>query len=107
MGASEDARTFEAPNRAAAEKIAAELMEQDRFENGHEYSGTIGMASGIRTFVHPKPLTDKQAEAFIFGTEARGWQDAKAEKWGPAILVNVRSNGNRKKRWTLGAMCSE
>jgi len=109
MGASEDLREIIAPNRAAAEKLAAEIMEQDRFENGHEYSGTIGMASGVRTFVHPKPLTEDQARVWIFGEwdDASGqYKEGKAEKWGPAILVNVKAK-NRKRRWFLGAVCSE
>lgn len=107
MGASEDVRIFQAPNRAAAEKLAAEIMEQDRYENGHEYSGTIGMANGVQTFTHPKPLTRRQASMFIFGTENAHWEDARAQKWGPAILVNVRAEGARKRTWMLGAMCSE
>lgn len=107
MGASDDARSFEAPNRAAAEKMAADLIDDDRFENGNSYSGTIGMADGIQTFVHPKPLTTEQANAWIFGKEVNGeWEDGKAQKWGPAILVNIKSNGNRKRRWYLGAVCS-
>ena len=109
MGASEDLREIIAPNREKALELAENLIDDDRFENGHEYSGTIGMANGIQVFVHPKPLTEEQARVWIFGEwdDASGqYKEGKAEKWGPAILVNVVAK-NRKRRWFLGAVCSE
>lgn len=73
-------------------------QEIDRYENGHCYSGGIGMANGIRF------LDDKQ-----FGSvqEAEDWVADNAPKWGPALAVKVINPDSEKSGWYYGAWCAE
>lgn len=71
-------------------------QEIDRYENGHMYSGGIGMAEGLR-FVRDKK----------FGSvgEAQEWVEDNAQKWGPALAVRVE--GPNDNGWLYGAICAE
>lgn len=75
-----------------------EEQEIDRYENGHCYSGGIGMAEGIRF------LDDKQ-----FGSvqEAEEWLIDEAQKWGPALAVRIINPDPEKCGWYYGAWCAE
>jgi len=70
--------------------FAAE-QEQDRYENGHSYSGTIGMAHGLS-------VTDKWFEEMEDAVE---WVSENAQKWEEALAVYVDGEG-----WLIGAWCS-
>jgi len=103
MGACTDARTFEAKTPLEAKKASMRIIHEDCHENGHSYSGSIGMASGVH-YCAGQPKSDDAADSFIFGTEDL---EGKAQKWGPAILVEIEpdpQSGARK--WMLGAWCS-
>jgi hypothetical protein len=69
-----------------------EKQEVCRHENGHRYSGGIGMADGIKFVCRTFPADD----------EAYDWLEEHLEKWGPAQAVKL-SNGD----WVVGALCSE
>ena len=79
-------------------QLFQEEQEQDRYENGHCYSGGIGMAEGIRF------LDDKK-----FGSveEAEDWVVDQAQKWGPALAVRVIHPDQSKCGWYYGAWCAE
>jgi hypothetical protein len=71
----------------------ADAQEQDRYENGHSYSGGIGMASGLR-FV---------ASSFDDEKNAEDWLVDHAQKWEEALAV--RLNG-KPDEYVIGAWCS-
>lgn len=116
MGCNEDWKIFEAPNEEAARKLAGQIMESDRHENGNSYSGTIGSATGVvvrreRRGKRGILLTRDQAHDLLFGewNKKTGLEISNgiAEKWGPAVLIQIRcAKGSRKARWLLGAKCS-
>jgi hypothetical protein len=73
-------------------------QEQDRYENGHCYSGGIGMARGIR-FVEATVFDDER--------QAEEWICDHAEKWEAAIAVPLRKRrGDGTPAWMIGAWCS-
>ena len=100
MGAQEDYKTFEAADLNEAKSKAHTIMDMDRHENGHSYSGTIGMAQGIFFDAH-RPVDVNAAVEYTFGTSANGWTDCKVEKWEGAILLQLQDG-----TWFIGAMCS-
>ena len=72
-----------------------EAQEQDRYENGHSYSGGIGMARGL------KILED------TYATEAKAYEFlvANCKKWEEAQAVRYLDE-NKKWWWLVGARCS-
>jgi len=70
-------------------------QEQDRFENGHSYSGGIGMARGLAF----------KSNVFQSDKEADTWLMDHAQKWEAAIAVIVRE-GDCKSHFRIGAWCS-
>ena len=78
------------------EKVKADftkIQEQDRYENGHSYSGGFGMAQGLKF----------EFKEFSNANEAYEWLSEKCDKWGPALAVKLRGTEN----WAIGAWCSE
>jgi hypothetical protein len=71
------------------------MQEQDRYENGHSYSGSIGMADGL----------EFRSNQFETDEEAREWLDDNAEKFGPALCIK-RTNAKGEPIWVIGASCS-
>lgn len=73
----------------------AEAQDQDRYENGHSYSGGLGMASGLifkdQTF--PNVI---EAEAFL---------DATCVKWQEALAVK-HQNIDGTESYLIGAVCA-
>lgn len=113
MGACDDLRTFRAADASEALRLAEQIIEDDRHENGRSYSGSIGMARGVLLHRAAAALTETEATELILGRwekdeETRMLFPAEkplAEKWGPAILVEFRDErGDRW--WMLGAVCS-
>jgi hypothetical protein len=77
---------------AEVKRVFEQVQEEDRYENGHSYSGGFGMANGL-TFVRPNVVfTEKDAEA---------WLDANCQKWEAALAVKL---GNDE--YLIGALCS-
>jgi len=70
-------------------------QEQDRYENGHCYSGGIGMANGLSF----------KSNVFQSDREADEWLMDHAEKWEDALAVIVRE-GDMKSHFRIGAWCS-
>lgn len=70
-------------------------QEIDLYENGHCYSGGIGMAEGLQI------VRDKKFGSF---REANEWVEENAQKWGPALAVRVE--GPNDKGWYYGAICA-
>lgn len=94
MGACFDAAFVNTTDKQAAKERFNDLLEQDRFENGHSYSGTIGMCNGVK-------FTD---ETFDSPDAAEDWLEENCAKWGPALGVRVKSD--RWDGWFFGAICS-
>jgi len=83
-----------AKTREEVKTIFARLQDQDRYENGHSYSGGLGMTTGLI-------FDDKTFES----TEAaEEWLDEHARKWDEARCVTVKENG--KTFWLIGANCA-
>lgn len=95
MGANFETMTLSDMDRAGVESRFAAAQDQDRYENGHSYSGGFGMATGLS-------FTD---EVFTNSDAASEWLDESCQKWGPAIAV-MFSNGDDGKRWMIGAICA-
>jgi hypothetical protein len=78
-------------------------QEQDRFENGHCYSGGIGMARGLR-FVEGRTFKDE--------AEAEEWICDNAQKWEEALAVKMwdavqpMKAGQPCDTWMIGAWCA-
>jgi hypothetical protein len=78
------------------EQIAAKFhkdQDQDRYENGHSYSGGIGMATGLRFESTYEATTEDEATA---------WLDEHCHKWEEAIAVRLKGTD----KWVVGAVCS-
>ena len=109
MGACYDDREFKIDTKFSLKKASwigvynSELIrnrfrhvqEDDRYENGVSYSGTIGMADGLEF------RTDKLFKSY---TDAADWLQGYAEKWGPAVAV--RYILNNQQYILIGAICS-
>jgi len=97
----------------------ANVQDQDRYENGHSYSGGFGMADGLSI----KP------NEFASVAEAQKWLQANCQKWEAALAVTAtdtrevlvgwkikdpdsdamidKPNPNHGARlWIIGAVCS-
>ena len=74
-----------------------EAQEEDRYENGHSYSGGFGMASGLSLHNDQPVLPDAKA--------ADDWLADNCVKWEHAR--GVRHNTlDGKVMWMIGAWCS-
>lgn len=96
MGACFNSVKVNTPDRMEAKKRFLEIQETDLLENGHSYSGTIGMANGI-VFKDKTFPTEYSAIEYIEDT---------AEKWGPAVAVRVTDPDEDFDGWVIGAICA-
>lgn len=72
-------------------------VEESLYEDGHSYSGGIGMLEGPITWVDKNFSSYEEAEEYI---------DENHEKWDPAMAVSyTRDDG--VKFWAIGGWCSE
>lgn len=94
MGACFDAVFVNTTDKVEAGKKLEHILEEDRYENGHSYSGSIGMVDGYK-------FTDK---AFDSPISAENWLQENAEKWGPALGVRVTTDKGHD-GWFFGAIC--
>lgn len=78
--------------RKAVEVAFDKAVEQSRYEDGHCYSGEIGMVSGLLFETHTR-----------FGSEdaALEWLQDNAQKWEEAKCVRLIDG-----RWIIGAWCA-
>jgi hypothetical protein len=79
MGSTSVFRTFKG-NKEAVEKAFENAQQDDRYENGHSYSGGFGQFTGIE--FHDKEFASRR--------EAEDYIDIKGNKWGPAIAVRFK-----------------
>ena len=97
MGANFLTRTVEKsklPTQKELREHFRAIQDQDRFENGHSYSGGFGEANGL--IINDKTFDDIE--------EAYDWLDEHAEKWEAAQCVTAIRDG--KEHWVIGACCS-
>lgn len=99
MGAAFVSRSFpldKYPDTVSLKKKFIEWQDQDKHENGHSYSGGIGMAEGLQ--INPVTLTSyADAEDFL---------DNHAKKFGPAIAIKYKYDDGLV-YWMIGAVCAE
>ena len=91
MGANFQAGTIKAETYNEAVAIMAEEIEQDRQVQGSDYTGSIGMASGVHVV----------GRTFESQLEADEWLMNNAHKWGPMIGVKIPDG------WRFGLWCAE
>jgi hypothetical protein len=80
--------------RNEVKEAFAKAQDEDRYENGHSYSGGFGMATGLS-------FADK---TFDRDTDARAWLDENCNKWEDAKVVTFLKDGVA--HWMIGAWCS-
>ena len=104
MGANDCCGTFEAKNEIEALKRAEELMAEMRHDEGSgAYAGHLGICDGVKVHRAGRLLTENQAYNLAFEDRPK----ALAEKWGPAILFQVKNvGGSRKRKWFLAGLCA-
>ena len=84
------------------------VQDNDRYENGHSYSGGFGQATGLKFSKHS-----------VFGNaqRAREWVEGIVEKWEEALCVRIDTRidasradegdkGPDKYVWFIGALCA-
>lgn len=97
MGASTSYRVFDDKlGKAKIEELWKSLVEQSLHDDGHSYSGEIGML-GTRI----GQWYDKQ---FTKRNDVYDFIDENHEKWRPAMAVSCVENG--KKLWIIGGWCA-
>lgn len=72
-----------------------QAQDQDRYENGHCYSGGIGMARGLKFLV----------SSFSSDQAADEWLVDHCQKWDAALAVVVQKN-NQADHYRIGAWCA-
>lgn len=95
MGAEYCTMVVKGQNREEARKQFEQEQENDRYENGHSYSGGLGMAPGLKF----------TGEHFSSYEEADEYLSSTCEKWEDALAVSYKDeNGNTN--FLIGALCS-
>jgi len=98
MGASFNSCGFkDTMTREQIQKSWAAKVEQDLHENGHSYSGGIGMLGPSIGGWNDLMLADRNA--------ADAWLETNQEKWQSAIAVSYK-NKDGVKCWGIGGWCS-
>lgn len=94
MGACLDYRSYKTDDVEKAKKEFRADQETDLYENGHSYSGGIGMCEGVSNKVVKLDSED----------EAIDYLDENAEKWSEALVVTYVRDG--EPRVLIGGLCS-
>ncbi|ESX17895.1 hypothetical protein X766_16015 [Mesorhizobium sp. LSJC255A00] len=96
MGANFKTQSFDGKlSKKELETAFERVQDQDRYENGHSYSGGFGMARGLQ--IADKTFRDREiAEEYL---------DSNCEKWEEAIAV-VYTDKDGAKKWLIGAVCA-
>lgn len=95
MGAEYQSMVVKGENRKEARERFKSEQESDLYENGHSYSGGMGMATGLE-------FTDKHFSSY---QEADDYLSETCEKWGDALAVTYQDEkGNIN--FLIGALCS-
>lgn len=72
-------------------------QEDDRYENGHSYSGGFGMARGLTNHMRQGVFPDQN--------QARDWLIDNCQKWQDARAVSYL-NKEGQEHWMIGAWCA-
>jgi hypothetical protein len=96
MGATFETLTYPGKlTQAEVRKLFDAAQDQDRYENGHSYSGGIGMATGL---IFEEQVFDTAEAAFEFLHEAcTKWEEARAVKY---------KEPDGTQTYLIGAMCA-
>lgn len=96
MGASTSFRKYKADlGLTEIKRLWAEAVEQSLYEDGHSYSGEIGMLGSEVDSWNDLEYSEPDAYAFI---------EDRHQKWNPAIAVSYLAKG--VKYWLIGGWCS-
>lgn len=81
--------------RQEVTKQFQQAQDQDRYENGHSYSGGLGMASGLKFEDKTFPSV-REAEDYLMDACVK-WEEARAVKH--QMLDGIEM-------WLIGALCA-
>jgi hypothetical protein len=103
MGA--DFQSMELPgtlDRKDVEHAFEKAQADDRYENGHYYSGGFGMANGLEFPVLEPFASKRDGEAFL---------QHQCQKWEAALAVRFRKpdiacRAKTEQTWLIGAWCA-
>lgn len=97
MGACFNSRSYDGTlTKKAIEKLWNNAVEESLYENGHSYSGCIGMLGSGVSWVEKEFPTEIEADDYL---------SDKHEKWNKAMGVKyIGIDG--KKMWLIGGWCS-
>lgn len=84
-----------AKTRNEVKSLFERVQEDDRYDNGHSYSGGFGMATGLRF----------DGQTFESEDAAREYLTETCQKWEEARCVTFKTLDN-KVAWMIGAWCS-
>lgn len=94
MGAEYVTLIVRSDNKSKVEKEFKKAQEVDRYENGHSYSGGLGMAFGL----------EFHNDIFESRIEANNYLDKTVQKWDNAIAVRYKDKSSIY--YLIGALCS-
>jgi hypothetical protein len=98
MGASYQEARFRAKDRSAAHAHGLALIEQAKWEHGHGgYTGSFAECDGVTVMDRRFP-TARSASSYL--NEA-------AEKYEPALIVQLETAPGEEAEWLMGAWCLE
>lgn len=97
MGANFDCRVFADSTRKKVAKQWADAVEQSAYDDGHQYSGCIGMMSAEDIVWHDLRLQSLNA--------ARDHVENNHEKWEPPMAVSYKQ-ADGKVYWVIGGLCA-
>lgn len=80
--------------RNEVEEVFSKAQDQDRYENGHSYSGGFGMATELS---FPSMTFDRSSDA-------TRWLEENCNKWEDAKAVTFLKDGAA--HWMIGAWCA-
>jgi hypothetical protein len=92
-------QTMEIPGSVKRDEVRtrfAEAQDQDRYENGHSYSGGFGQASGLS---FPSMTFESRGSAY-------DWLVENCQKWADAKAVTF-NDADGKAQWLIAAWCAE
>jgi hypothetical protein len=96
MGASFQTMTLSGSLSAAeVQEKFSRAQDDDRYENGHSYSGGFGMADGL----------EFETKEFENADAAYAWLDENCRKWKAAKAVKFL-NGENGPGWMIAAVCA-
>lgn len=97
MGASFDMRIVSGKDINEITQKWNDMVQQDLYENGHSYSGSIGMLGTGFSFDGKQFETPSEAEDYICDVQ---------EKWGGAIAVQIGKKKDGIITLAIGGWCS-